>query len=381
MEGNAPRRTVTLFVCGDVMTGRGIDQILPHPSDPRLFEPQVRSALEYVELAERVSGQIPRRTGVEYLWGDALEVWRRLEPDVRIINLETSVTTSLDADPSKGIHYRMHPDNVPCLTAAGVSCCVLANNHVLDWGPRGLEETLRSIHAVGIQTAGAGRNYSEAAAPAVLAIPGARVLVYGVTFPSSGTPRTWRARYNHAGINWFADLSAKTTDVLRQRINIDRQPDDLIVVSLHWGGNWGYEVHEFEREFAHGLIDSGVNLVHGHSSHHPRGIEVYQGKAILYGCGDLVNDYEGISGYESFRPELSLMYFPVFMTGSGELIAMTLIPMRMRRFRLQNASVEEAAWLVARMDRECGTWGVRVKTAGDGTPHLEWPRTLATSSG
>lgn len=373
--------TVTLFVCGDVMIGRGIDQILPHPSDPRLFEPQVRSALEYVELTERVSGPIPRRAGFDYVWGDASEAWKRLKPDVRIVNLETSVTTSQDADLAKDIHYRMHPQNVRCLTSAGIDCCVLSNNHVLDWGRPGLEETLRSLHGAGIGTAGAGRNDSEAAASAVVAVPGGRVLVYGLTFPSSGAPRAWRARRARAGINWFADLSAQTVEVVRRRIEHDRRPGDLVIASLHWGGNWGYEVCGCEREFAHQLIKYGVDLVHGHSSHHPRGIEVHRGKAILYGCGDLVNDYEGISGYESFRPELSLMYFPVLETGSGELTAMTLVPLRMRRFRLQKASWEETAWLMATMDRECDRWGVRVNSGDDGTLQIDWPRGTFVNSG
>src|SRR5512145_2882467 len=117
---------VTLFLCGDVMTGRGVDQILPHPSKPRLFEPYVTSAVTYVELAERAVGPIPRPVGFDYVWGDALAELRRVRPDARIVNLETSVTRSNEAWPDKGIHYRMHPANVPCLTAAGIDCCALA---------------------------------------------------------------------------------------------------------------------------------------------------------------------------------------------------------------------------------------------------------------
>src|SRR5687768_10922694 len=94
---------VTLFLCGDMMTGRGIDQILPQPCAPHLYESYVRSALGYVELAERVSGPIPRPVPFAYIWGDALEVLERMQPDVRIVNLETAVTTSEDAWPRKGI--------------------------------------------------------------------------------------------------------------------------------------------------------------------------------------------------------------------------------------------------------------------------------------
>ena len=94
---------VTVFLCGDVMTGRAIDQVLPHPSAPRLYEPYVQSALEYLEMAEGANGPIAKPVAFEYIWGDALSELNRLAPDVRIINLETSVTTSEDYQP-KGIN-------------------------------------------------------------------------------------------------------------------------------------------------------------------------------------------------------------------------------------------------------------------------------------
>ncbi len=128
---------ITLFLCGDVMTGRGIDQVLPNPSDPRLCEPYVTSAVGYVELAEMANGPIPKPVDFSYVWGDALEELRDLRPDVRIINLETSVTKSEDCVP-KGINYRMNPENIACLTVAEIDCCVLANNHIRDWGDSGL---------------------------------------------------------------------------------------------------------------------------------------------------------------------------------------------------------------------------------------------------
>lgn len=104
--------TVTLFLCGDVMTGRGIDQILPHPSAPQLYEPYVSSAYEYVELAERAHGRIAKPPGFEYVWGDTLLELERRRPAVRIANLETAVTSSCDACAGKAIHYRMNPRNV-----------------------------------------------------------------------------------------------------------------------------------------------------------------------------------------------------------------------------------------------------------------------------
>ena len=99
------KRPITLFLCGDVMTGRGIDQVLPHPNDPGLHEPYVRSALRYVELAEARNGPIEKPVGFPYIWGDTLGEFKRVSPDLRIINLETAVTSSDDRAP-KGINYR-----------------------------------------------------------------------------------------------------------------------------------------------------------------------------------------------------------------------------------------------------------------------------------
>ena len=67
--------SVTLCLLGDVMTGRGIDQILPFPSPPDIYEPYVTDAGEYVDLAERAHGPIPREAGFDYVWGDAVETF------------------------------------------------------------------------------------------------------------------------------------------------------------------------------------------------------------------------------------------------------------------------------------------------------------------
>src|SRR5438874_7861304 len=112
-----------LFLCGDVMTGRGIDQVLPHPGNPVLYESWVRDARDYVRLAEAANGPIPKPVAFDYIWGDALQELERTGTDLRIINLETSITRREAPWPGKGIHYRMHPENIGCLTAARINCC------------------------------------------------------------------------------------------------------------------------------------------------------------------------------------------------------------------------------------------------------------------
>ena len=367
-------RSVTLFLCGDVMTGRGIDQILPHPGEPQLFEPYMRSALGYVELAERASGPIARPVDFAYVWGDALAVLERVRTDARIVNLETAVTAAGDAWPGKHIHYRMHPGNLPCLTAAKIDCCVLANNHAMDWGRGGLAETLDTLHRAGMRTAGAGRDAVEAASPAVIEPPGGgRVLVLAYGSESAGVPANWAAAKDRAGVNCIDSLSARAADAIARQVQAVKRDGDIVVASIHWGSNWDYEVAPAERAFAHRLIEAGgVDVVHGHSSHHPRAIEIHRDRVILYGCGDFLNDYEGIGGYESYRPDLCLMYLPTLDAATGKALSFDLVPMQMRRLRLNRPRHEDACWLEQRLNREGQRFGNRVERLGDDRFRLRW---------
>ena len=366
--------SVTLFVAGDVMTGRGIDQVLPHPSNPHIVESFSRSALDYVDLAEQANGPIPWPVDFAYIWGDALAALDAAATDVRIINLETAITRTGKPWPHKGIQYRMHPDNIPCLTAAGIDCCVLANNHVMDWGYAGLEETLTSLAQAGLTTAGAGADQAASRAPATLELPGrGRVLVYACGLESSGIPGAWAATAAMPGVNLLPDFSNHTVNEITKAVTSLRQPGDVVVASLHWGENWGYPIPKAHRRFAHALIDTaGVDLVHGHSSHHPLGIEVYQGRPILYGCGDLINDYEGISGHAEYRTELALLYLVTLGLKRGELLRLEMIPMRRQYFRLNHASRKDSDWLQATLDRESRLLGTRVTPSGNATLQLHW---------
>ena len=102
---------ITIFLCGDVMTGRGLGQIMPHSVDPAIYESYVKDARDYERLAEIVNGPIDKLVSWTYIWGDALRIWKLMSPACRIINLETAITTRNLPWPGKGINYRMHPGN------------------------------------------------------------------------------------------------------------------------------------------------------------------------------------------------------------------------------------------------------------------------------
>jgi poly-gamma-glutamate synthesis protein (capsule biosynthesis protein) len=359
---------VTLALCGDVMLGRGIDQVLAHPGDPTLRESFVRDARRYVALAEDVNGPIARPVGPEHVWGVALEALRTAAPDVRVVNLETSITTSDDFAPGKAVHYRMNPANLPALTEARPDVCVLANNHVLDLGRAGLAETLATLAAAGLRTAGAGADLVEAQQPAVVPVgDGRRVLVVALGMATSGIPAGWAATATRSGVDLVREPSASAAAALLGRIGRVRRPGDLVVVSVHWGGNWGYDVGTDEVAFAHRLVDGGVDLVHGHSSHHPRPIEVYRGRLVLYGCGDFIDDYEGIGAHREFRDDLRLLHLARVDAGTGRLTGLRMVPLQARRLGLVRPGTEDVHWLRATLDRVSRPFGVRVALAPDGT--------------
>jgi poly-gamma-glutamate synthesis protein (capsule biosynthesis protein) len=340
---------------------------LPHPSDPRLYESYVKSAADYVSLAERKNGSIPKPVDFAYIWGAAIPELARRRPDVRIINLETSITKQDEPAP-KGINYRMSPENTGCIAAAGIDCCVLANNHLLDWGRAGCVDTWESLHRAGIKTAGAGRDALQAASPAILATERGRVLVFGFGSSTSGIPPGWAATATRPGVRFLSDLSLESADRIGQQVRATRRDGDIVVASIHWGGNWGYGIPSGQRDFAHRLIDeAGVDIVHGHSSHHPKGIEIYEGKPIFYGCGDFINDYEGIEGYDEYRGSLVLMYFPTIDVTTRKLIRLELTPLQLKRFQLHHASKRDAEWLCATLGREGGELGTIVTLGTDHT--------------
>ncbi len=344
-----------IFLSGDVMTGRGIDQILTHPAEPQIYESYIQDARDYVLLAERINGKIPRFNHGDYLWSDALKELNRRQPDVSLINLETSVTSDGSPCINKGIQYRMHPKNIDALTAARINACSLANNHILDWGINGFCEMLATLNKEGIAHAGAGQNIYQAQEPAILSIPkiSGRILIFSMGTCSSGIPKDWGATATQPGIWLLNDLSTETIKQIKKTIEFYQQPRDFCIISIHWGGNWIEQIPLQHQSFAHELIDTvGVNLIHGHSSHHPIGIELYKNTPILYGCGDLINDYEGITNYKEFNSNLSLMYFLEFDTTELRLKQLELIPFERKKFKLIYANDEDCLWLLNALQKQ-----------------------------
>lgn len=350
-----------------------MEQALSSSCAPELREAYIKDARDYLRIAEERNGSVDAPLGAAEPWGAVIDLIRQEEAGHLIINLENAVTSDGEYWPDKGIHYRMHPANISVLEAAGVACCSLANNHVLDFDRTGLEETLEHLWAAQIAAVGAGVSRREARKVCYLGgecpkpaqklrAAAGKVAVLAVCFPDSGVPQLWAAEEGASGVFLLEEpgekAAATVVDALR-----DVPEETARLLSVHWGSNWGYQIPEEQRRFARALLESGaVDLVFGHSSHHPKEVEVYRERAILYGAGDLINDYEGIAGHREYRPELGLLYTVELQRGA--VLRLEATPLRRRRFRLEHASLEDARFLARVLSGDRRISEVRVGERG-----------------
>jgi poly-gamma-glutamate capsule biosynthesis protein CapA/YwtB (metallophosphatase superfamily) len=303
-------RAFTLNFTGDVMLGRLVDQLFPQHVTPWT----ARDSDEARILASfRARHPHLHHYGAERPWASTLPLFR--SADLNLINLETAATTHDTPWPHKAFNYRMHPANVsPVLRAACIDFVSLANNHTLDFGPEGLVETVRALQGATVAFAGAGETTPEAVRPAVLQLPRPPPATpKGIAAPPAHAIHVYAAAdhpHDWAGVPTFNLILHPSSPATRRRLHTMLVPDDgrddraaassrstapppsLKIFSVHWGPNYAWRPDDEIRALAHFLVDEcGVDIVHGHSSHHVQGVERYRGGLLLYGCGDLVDDY------------------------------------------------------------------------------------------
>eukprot|EP00953_Heterococcus_sp_UTEX-ZZ885_P022203 12304-Heterococcus_DN1.PRE.1 len=259
--------TLRIALAGDAMLGRRLDQTLPYPlkdASEMVHGAAIRRKLGLPQppyTAEQEQGLFRRP------WGDTLALLGAA--DLRVINLETSITTSNDKYPGKAFNFRLHPRNAPVLTAAGIDYVSLANNHILDFGVSGMTETLATLDAAGIAHAGAGSNLTEAWKawkPAVLERSSLPILLYSFsdhgTGMHSGQDDPWAAGPGTPGMNYIPlDAQHRLTQAemvaLGKRIAAEKAAAGahICIASIHWGPNYAWEGGSALRELAHALTD------------------------------------------------------------------------------------------------------------------------------
>lgn len=359
-------KTYTLIFTGDVMLARLIDQLY----HTHIHDPSTAAIADH--FRETFSALSTGTYTPSSPWGTTLPLLRT--SDLTLINLETAATRCPNPWPDKAFNYRMHPANLaPILHAAGVGYVGLANNHTLDFGVEGLLETIRSVRRTGIPFAGVGESGEEACRPAVLELGeeghGYEVLVYA----AADHPSEWG---DVEGFH-FIDYTFETRERLKKLLmaGSERSRPSLKIFSVHWGPNYKWDPGEKIRGLAHFLIDEcEVDIVHGHSSHHVQGVEVYRGKLILYGCGDFVDDY---ALHAEYRNDLGALWRVLVEEGEMEngkeklvLDRLEIFPTRIERFRamLLGADDVDHEWVrrkIGTLSLELGTL-VREKIGSEG---------------
>jgi len=333
-------RTFKLNFVGDVMLGRLIDQ---------LFPTHVDEAKDAVYAANFVRSH-PQLKDYDYStpWGSTYSLF--LSSDLNLINLETSATTASKKWPNKVFNYRMHPKNIAALKAAKIDYASCANNHTLDFCEEGLVDTVRTLKREGIAFAGAGESRDEATRPAVLQLPRKRKLTEEKAldgsdsshevhiYSASDHPQDWGSVSSFHLI----DYSFSTRERLKRLLNpLNAPPPALKIFSVHWGPNYSWHPSPDIHSLAHFLVDEcAVDIIHGHSSHHVQGVEVYKKSLIIYGCGDFVDDY---AVDEEYRNNMSAVW-RVHVEEDGTKLRpkkLEVFPTAIRRFQAQRLEVDE----------------------------------------
>ena len=247
---NTKNKYVTIGLAGDTMLGRMVNEVIT-------------------------------LKGYRYPWGNMLPLLH--STDINLVNLETTLTHHTQPVP-KVFNFRANPDRVQSLKEARIDVVNIANNHILDFGPEGLFETLEVLKQAGIEYVGAGHNDAEAREPAIISKNGIKIGILGFT----DNEPDWLAGPNKPGTNY---IRVGIIEPIQKAVSALRSEVDIIILSIHWGPNMREQPSQEFINFAHAIIDSGVDILHGHSAHVPQGIEVYNKKVILYDTGDFVDDY------------------------------------------------------------------------------------------
>ncbi len=236
----------------------------------------------------RMVNEVLDRAAPDYPWGDTRDLF--LAADWRCCNLECVISDRGEPwEPEfKTFHFRSAYKNLAVLESARINAVALANNHSLDFGYAALSQMLEGLDSLGIQHAGAGANAAAASRLAISDVKGYRI---GLLAFTDNEPE-WEATAKKPGVLYSPiDLEDEHARGLFRLVEASKARVDLLVVSAHWGPNWGYQPPAEHPRFAHALIDHGADIIFGHSGHVFRRIEVYKGRPILYCAGNFIDDY------------------------------------------------------------------------------------------
>lgn len=298
------------------------------------------------------------RSGPDYPLGPIAALMRAA--DLTIVNLECAITSSADIWPGapKAFYFGAPPQAVDTLLGAGIDMVSLANNHTLDFGVKGLLDTVHHLRLHRIQHAGAGADLAAASSPAILDCLGMR---FGMA-AFCDHQADFAAQEDRPGIVYLDlddDFAAIT--MLRTALEVlQRAAVDWPILSLHWGPNMVSRPSQKFRRLAHAAIDMGWKILFGHSAHVFQGMEIYRGCPIIYAAGDLVDDYYVDP---EFKNDHQLL-FELKLSRSA-LQQIYLHPVFIADCRTQLATRGQSDYIVTRMAALCRELGTSVQRDGE----------------
>lgn len=309
-----------------------------------------------VMIGRLVNEMIPTK-GYVYPWGNTLPLLQ--STDLRIINLENTLTTYHEKNP-KVFNFKALPDRIETLKTAHIDIVNLANNHSLDFKQEGLNETIAILDKAGIQHVGAGTNDQEASAPAIVVKNNIKIGIIGYT----DNEPTWKAAENQPGINYIEIGNTTDLEKIKKQVVVLRNLVDIIIVSLHWGPNMQQRPSQKFVQFAHHLVDSGVDIIHGHSSHIFQGIEIYKNKVIMYDTGDFIDDY----AIDPLLRNDQSFFFAINVSKNGPQ-SVTITPVIINNMHVNIAEEKEKEEIMHRMQLLSQEFNTTIPD--DGTIHIK----------
>lgn len=267
-SASVSKSNITMYFTGDVMLGRNVESTLA--SGQNVF------------------------ANVDKMFKNS---------DGAVINLEDPMTTSTTAYKST-IPLKANPIYAHVLKDNNVVVACLANNHIMDYGDIGLNDTISALTTTGVNYTGAGNNIEQASKPVYLNIKDRKIAILNymdnTTFTGFSTSEMAAATSSSPG------YAPADSNLIKKDIDEAKNNSDIVIVVFHYGNEYSTQPNNYQVALSHQCIDYGADMVIGSHPHVIQPIETYNGKPIFYSLGNFVFDQSNSATHDSLMVEMDL---------------------------------------------------------------------------
>jgi poly-gamma-glutamate synthesis protein (capsule biosynthesis protein) len=264
------------------------------------------------------------------LYNDLLPILR--DADLRVVNLEAPLSDRGSPIPKDGPNHRLPPAAIAGLSVVPIDLACLANNHILDFGPEALRDSLDQLGERGIDTVGAGMSPEDAWRPAIRTISGLTVGIVNFSEGEDGTA----AVYGPGVCGWEPDRIVRAVASAKERC-------DLVIAIGHGGREYVPAPPPYFHRLCRSVAESGADFVVGHHPHVPQGAEIHAGVPIVYSLGNFVLRMRGGS---VFRRRGLLLSIGI---RDRRVAGFELIPFSISSDGLETLPDREQRWLLEQL--------------------------------